>query len=74
MIIEVGRHNKIAENERMCQICMYDVECEVHFLYDCPLYRGLRLKYFGPNVQADIVDIMKCENKNSCFNLANFLT
>ena len=72
--IEVGRRKKIVADERICQICMGGVECEVHFLTECPLYRELRLKYFGQYVPADWADIMKCNDKTASFNLANYLT
>ena len=72
--IEAGRHKKIDEAERWCQICRLEIESETHFLVKCPLYRPLRLKYFGPNVHAEIAEIMKCESKLMAFNLANFLT
>ena len=44
--IEVGRRKKVSADERTCVICMNGIECEVHFLSECPLYNGLRLKYF----------------------------
>ena len=53
---------------------MNGVECETHFLIDCPLYRELRLKHLGPNVQTELVNILKCSDKVTSFNLANFLT
>ena len=49
-----------AESKRRCQMCMNGVESEVHFLTDCPLYQ--KFKYFGPNIQANIVDIMRCSD------------
>ena len=67
-----GRHKKLEEHERRCQMCMTDVENESHFVLKCPLYQKLRLKYFGQNLQ--IADIMKCESKEASFNLANFLS
>ena len=72
--IEAGRHKKVEESERRCKICMNGVECETHFISDCPVYRRLRLKHFGPNVRAKLIDIMKCDDKTASFNLANFLT
>ena len=71
--IEVGRRKKVLADERTCNICMNGVECEVHFLTECPLYNGLRLKYFGENVQRDLIKIMKCSDKAASFNLANYL-
>ena len=72
--IEVGRRKKVIAEERICKICMNGVECETHFLIDCPLYRELRLKHLGPNVQTELVNILKCSDKVTSFNLANFLT
>ena len=71
--IEVGRRKKVLADERNCNICMNGVECEVHFLTECPLYNGLRLKYFGENVRRDLIKIMKCSDKAASFNLANYL-
>ena len=71
--IEVGRRKKVLADERTCNVCMNGVECEVHFLTECPLYNGLRLKYLGENVQRDLIEIMKCGDKATSFNLANYL-
>ena len=71
--IEVGRRKNVLADQRTCNICMNGVECEVHFLTECPLYNGLRLKYFGENVQRDLIKIMKCSDKAASFNLANYL-
>ena len=71
--IEVGRRKKVLADERTCNVCMNGVECEVHFLTECPLYNGLRLKYLGENVQRDLIEIMKCGDKAASFNLANYL-
>ena len=72
--IGVGRRKKIVESERRCQVCMGDVESEVHFLAGCPPYQKLRLKYFGQNIQDNTADIMKCSTKVASFNLANYLS
>ena len=72
--IEIGRRKKVVENERRCQVCMNDVESEVHFLANCPPYQKLRLKYFGINIQGNITDIMKCSTRVASFNLANYLS
>ena len=44
--IETGRHNKIARNERICQLCLKsDIEDEYHFILICPKLEDLRKLY-----------------------------
>ena len=33
--IETGRYYNISRNERVCQLCGNDVDCEFHFLFNC---------------------------------------
>ena len=44
--IEVGRYWNIDLCHRVCLICNNDVEDEIHFLCQCPLYMALRTKLF----------------------------
>lgn len=37
LMIEVGRHNKIDINSRLCPTCLTGIETEIHFLFDCPI-------------------------------------
>ena len=41
LMIETGRHNKIAARERLCPFCK-TVEDEIHFLIKCKIYDPLR--------------------------------
>ena len=47
--VEVGRHNKIEYQRRLCKYCksigVEHVEDEAHFLFDCPLYDDIRNNY-----------------------------
>ena len=72
--IEVGRHKKLKVQERICKICHTAVETEEHFLRFCPKFIELRHRYFGnTSTFAEWVRILKCEEKESSYNLANFL-
>ena len=49
LFIEIGRHQNIPRNDRICQHCnMNMIENEYHFLLVCPKYKTLRIKYFTP--------------------------
>ena len=73
--IETGRHRNLPVDERLCETCVNKVETEEHFLRWCPKYSNLRLKYFGrPHCFLDWLEVLKCENRMSAYNLGNFLT
>ena len=72
--IEVGRHKNIQIKDRVCQLCRGNIETELHFLTECPLYTSLRLKYLGNNANFGWIDSIKCGDKGTAFNFANFLT
>ena len=45
--IEIGRHYNIPREDRLCRLCgnvfnTQSVECEFHFLFECPLYEDFR--------------------------------
>ena len=72
--IEVGRHKKMKIEERICKICQGEVGTEEHFLRFCPILNELRSRYFGRiSSFAEWVRILKCDEKESAYNLANFL-
>ena len=73
--IEIGRHKNISVENRICKMCKSKVETEEHFLRFCPKYDNLRLRYFGhlPTFLS-WKQVLKCEDKITAFNLANFLT
>ena len=70
--IEKGRHRKVLVEERICKLCLTDVENELHFLQSCPVYENIRLQLFGETPVNNHV-ILKCEDKESAYSLANFL-
>ena len=52
--IETDRYHlpKISENLRICQLCSSNkVENEIHFLFECNLYKNLR-QHFSQDVEA----------------------
>ena len=75
--IEVGRHEKLKVEKRICKACdANEVETELHFLTCCTLYEDLRCRYFG-NAHKEVdewLDILRCKEKMTLFNLANYLT
>ena len=48
LMIEVGRHDDTAEEERFCPFCPQAVEHESHFMFTCPTYSHLRERYLKP--------------------------
>ena len=42
LMIEKGRHNGVKAHLRFCPFCENEVESEIHFLLDCPVYRNIR--------------------------------
>ena len=72
--IETGRHRKLKVEERICQLCKENIETELHFLQECPLYRKLRTKYFGRAEITNGIHMLQCNDKLTAFNVANYLT
>ena len=48
LMIEVGRHNGVPKEQRVCPFCPSWVENETHFLFSCPTYTHLRRTYLDP--------------------------
>ena len=42
LMIEKGRHQNMALNDRSCPFCPNDIEDEIHCLVKCPTYSHLR--------------------------------
>ena len=40
--IESGRYIKTPREQRLCKLCMLDVEDEYHFVLKCDRYNGIR--------------------------------
>ena len=43
--VEVGRHHGLPKHDRLCRLCKDEVENEIHFMLQCPVYETLRQKY-----------------------------
>ena len=74
--IEVGRHKKLKVEDRLCKACDANlVETELHFLTCCTLYEDLRLRYFEvtPKEDNEWLNILRCKEKLTVFNLANYV-
>ena len=62
--LEIGRFRGQSVQQRICQLCKNDVESEIHFLFEWPLYdrsqflQGTDLK----NVQSNSERIKKCRS------------
>lgn len=53
LMIEKGRHNGVKAYLRFCPFCENEVESEIHFLLDCPVYR---------NIRTDLINLIEREN------------
>ena len=73
--IEKGRHKNKKVEERFCNICKRSIEDEIHFLNNCCRYEGTRSHYFGGVAGVyNWLKIVKCKDKQTAFNLGNYLT
>ena len=82
LMIEVGRHQGMEVNERLCPFCTQSIEDELHFLLYCPTYEAQRNKFLSPicsqihnfsllpNVQK-LELIMCCMDENICNYISN---
>ena len=52
LAIEVGRHQGVHSSMRYCTFCDEVVECEIHFLINCPIYNHLRAPVFEEVISA----------------------
>ena len=80
--IEVGRHKRIAKENRFCPFCVDNIEDEVHFLIECELYKNSRenlweeLHLVNPNfIYYNIDQKFKylMENENTITKVAYFV-
>ena len=76
--VEVGRHNNIDYQERLCNLCdTQEVEDEYHFVIKCPVYKYLRNVYL-PTVDSDRSTVHSFYslfngNKDAILNLAKYI-
>ena len=48
LMIEVGRHQGLNIEDRLCPLCRDSVENEFHFLFSCPIYQYQRVLFLNP--------------------------
>ena len=79
LMIEKGRYQNIPRGGRLCQKCsLHEVEDEFHFIFVCPCYRDLRVKYLNRYYYTrpsmfKLVNLLSVKNKTKLCNLARFL-
>jgi len=80
--IELGRHNQIPREKRLCKICkdrhLDVIESEIHFVLECEAYAQLRLKYIderfcGQPLESNFINLFNSKNEEKISNLAFFL-
>ena len=60
--IETGRYTNIPKEFRLCIFCeKNEIEDEIHFLFECPFYNDVRLK-FWPNFNSSCSNFGQLEN------------
>jgi hypothetical protein len=81
--IEIGRHNNVAPEDRLCKLCagvnISAVEDEVHVLFYCVAYtesRHLLLDCETLNIRNEytFIRLMNTDNVNTLVNLAKFIS
>ena len=76
--VEVGRHNKIDYQTRLCNLCdKQEIEDEYYFVIRCPIYKNLRDIYL-PSVDSDrsteqLFYSLFNGNREQVLNLARFI-
>ena len=77
--IETGRHHKMALEKRICKCCKTnEIEDEMHFLFNCPLYEMERKDILNMDVkqhklQESFIEIMENNEKANLLALAKFI-
>ena len=79
-MIEEGRYKKIEKNKRFCPFCPEKIENEIHFLFDCPVYKNIRTEFnelistqnhnFSDGQRLDFV----LGKKTGCNDVAKFIS
>ncbi len=81
--IEMGRHNNIAREDRLCKFCarynIVAIEDEFHVLFVCAAYEEHRNLYFDNDILTarnnyNFIRLMNCDDANNVVRLANFIS
>ena len=81
--VEMGRHNNISFEDRLCQLCgrsnIFAVEDEFHVVFHCEAYNDIRHVYIDKEVlscanEYSFISLMKTDNSDDIVNFANFIS
>ena len=70
-----GRDNN-EDNLHICPSCRETFECEIHFLFSCPVYEDLRHKYLSHMKKLEnwsIANVLSTEDCTEIRNIATYL-
>ena len=74
----MGRHRGLPRHDILCRLCKDEVENEIHFMLQCPVYETLRQKYLPrkyyifPNVNEFNIQ-MSSHSETVILNVATYL-
>ena len=74
----MGRHHGLPRHDRLCRLCKDEVENEIHFMLQCPVYETLRQNYLlrkyyiFPNVNTFNI-LMSSHSETLIHNVATYL-
>jgi hypothetical protein len=79
--IQTGRYGKdrLERNLRVCQMCNgNEIEDEFHFVFNCPAYHSIRLKYIKTFFRTKpsmfkFTQLLSSKNKSNIVMLAKFI-
>ena len=78
-MIEIGRYENIAKENRICQLCNRKgrqvIEDEYHFIVKCETFTNLRNMYLKPEClnRNGFVQMLKCNDVEIVCNLAVYV-
>ena len=79
-MIEVGRHQGLTIQGRLCPLCRNSVENEAHFLFSCPIYQYQRDLFLNPIIikhanfsNWTVAQKIELIMSNTNYNAANYI-
>ena len=79
--VEMGRHNNISFEDRLCKLCgrsnIFAVEIEFHVVFHCEAYNDIRHVYIDKEIlncanEYSFISLMKTDSSDDIVNFANF--
>ena len=81
--VEMGRHNNISFEDRLCKLCgrsnIFAVEDEFHVVFHCEAYNDTRHVHIDKEIlnctnEYSFISLMKTNNSDDIVNFANFIS